>query len=580
MAKEFHKELETLLRQDPRFVDEEGEIIKAAVADAAWKIDHQLIRLLLSSPSVKSRFFDDIEGYWVFNNNTFIDFISDKNFLDNSYTRFRNKIALTIDCKFLSERKEVSLVWPYKDCVLEGGQTKEEEKRKEIFFNENLAHDEINRLFDPKVLTNFKRFTASGEEEVSEIKRDEDGVIRENLIIKGNNLLALHTLKAQFRGKIQLIYIDPPFNTDSDSFSYNDSFSHSCWLTFIKNRLEVSRELLSENGSIYVHLDYNEVHYAKILLDDVFGRENFQREIIWDTQVLSGFKTIANNWIRGHDSILFYSKNRKNIIFNKQKMPHRKEYLERFDKTDEEGRAYFDGRGEILYLDDVIRKGKSVGDVWYDIMSFQQIPTAKERLQFATQKPEALLKRIILASSNPLDIVLDFFGGSGTTASVAHKLKRQYISIEQIENQMNILLERLENVIKGEDKGALANEEDWQGGGDFIYCELMKYNEAFMDKIQMANTSEEIVEVWKDIANNSFLNWYVNPEVPEVALKDFIEIGKEEYGLDTQKKLLAELLDKNQLYVNLSEIDDSDFGVSEKDKKLNRLFYGEDHDAG
>ena len=217
-------------------------MVKAAVIDRAWKIDHELVRLLLREIDVKAKFFDEIEGHWVFNFNTFIDYISDKNFLASSYTRFRNKIGLNIDGKFLRERGEVSLVWPYKDCVLEGGQTKEEEKRKEIFFNEVLAHDEIDRMFDPKVLTNWKRHTVEGEEKVREIKRDENGVIRENLIIKGNNLLALHTLKNQFRGKVKLIYIDPPYNTGNDSFGYNDSFNHSSWLTFMKNRLEVARE--------------------------------------------------------------------------------------------------------------------------------------------------------------------------------------------------------------------------------------------------------------------------------------------------------------------------------------------------
>jgi len=234
MAKSFNEKLIEILKTDSRFVDDEGELVKAAVIDRAWKIDHDLVRLLLGKPEIKKKFFDEIEKHWIFNINTFIEYISDKNFLANSYTRFRNKIGLTIDDKFLRERGEVSLVWPYKDCVLEGGQTKEEEKRKEIFFNEILAQDEIDRLFDTKVLTNFKRYTAEGEKKVSEIKRDENGTIRENLIIKGNNLLALHTLKTQFRGKVKLIYIDPPYNTGSDSFGYNDNFNHSSWLTFMK----------------------------------------------------------------------------------------------------------------------------------------------------------------------------------------------------------------------------------------------------------------------------------------------------------------------------------------------------------
>lgn len=185
------------------------------------------------------------------------------------------------------------------------------------------------------------------------------------------------------------------------------------------------------------------------------------------------------------------------------------------------------------------------------------------------------------------DIVLDYHLGSGSTCAVAHKMGRQYLGIEQLYYGKNDSIIRLQNVIgkrkkgslfeeyTGYDKSGISKSVNWQGGGDFIYCELMKYNQAFMDKIQAAKTSQELIEIWKDMAENSFLNWYVNPEMPEEAVNDFLEIGKAENGLDKQKKLLAELLNKNQLYVNLSEIDDEDFGVSDEDQKLNQSFYGE-----
>ena len=192
----FNSKLIDLLKTDPRFVDDDGELLLAAVQDAAWKTDRALVKLLLADPEIKAAFFAEVEGYWIFDASKFVDYTAQKNFLDNSYTRYRNRIGLTIGGKFLRERGEVALAWPYKDCYLEGGQTKEEEKRKEIFFNEVLAQDEINRLLDPKVLTNFRRYTASGVEPVTDFRRDENGVIRENLIIKGNNLLALHSLLA------------------------------------------------------------------------------------------------------------------------------------------------------------------------------------------------------------------------------------------------------------------------------------------------------------------------------------------------------------------------------------------------
>src|SRR3989338_4375049 len=259
MTDSFEDRLIKILKKDLRFVDEEsGELIRSEVINEALKIDKKLIETLLDDKDVKEKFFTEIKEHWIFEMNRFIDFIQDKNFLINSYTKFKNKIGLNINGKFLNERKEVALVWPFKDCVLEGGMTKEDQKRNEIFFNEILAQDEIDRLLDPKVLTNFKRVTAKGEEKVTDFKRDKDGTIRDNLIIKGNNLLALHSLKKEFQEKIKLIYIDPPYNTGKDSFGYNDKFNHSSWLTFMKNRLEVARELLKEEGVMLVQCDDNE----------------------------------------------------------------------------------------------------------------------------------------------------------------------------------------------------------------------------------------------------------------------------------------------------------------------------------
>jgi adenine-specific DNA-methyltransferase len=559
----FNTELINLLRTDPRLVDDEGELVLAAVQDRAWKIDRGLVKLLLSDKEIKAKFFDEIEGHWIFNFNTFIDYISQKNFLDNSYTRFRNRIGLTIGDKYLRERGDVALVWPYKDTVLEGGQTKEEEKRKEIFFNEVLAQDEINRLLDPKVLTNFVRYTSKGKQPVKEFKRDENGVIRENLIIKGNNLLALHTLKTQFRGQVKLIYIDPPFNTGLDTFGYNDNFNHSTWLTFMRNRLEVARELLSNDGSIYVHLDFNEVHYCKVLMDEIFGRENFQREIVWRIGWVSGYKTAAKNWIRNHDTILFYTK--RDLFFNKEYIPYPENYVRR-DGNAPEGPGYAIedtwNCSELDRLDSI------------QIKSFDQ-----EKTGFLTQKNEALLRRIIFSATNEGDIVLDFAAGSGTTGATAHKMNRQYILIEQMDSQIeSIIINRLKNAINGDPKG-ISKLVNWRGGGEFIYCELMKYNEAFMERIEAAKSSKELLKIWGEMAEGSFLNWYVNPETPDEAVKDFEELGKGENGLEKQKRLLAELLDKNQLYVNLSEIDDAQFNVSKEDKALNKAFYGEAYHA-
>ena len=160
------------------------------------------------------------------------------------------------------------LAWPYKDCVLEGGQTKEDQKRDEIFWNETLAPDEIDRLLAPKVFTNFKKYDKNGEHALS--GKEKIDFSKENLIIKGNNLLALHSLYKRFAGQVKLIYIDPPYNTGSDSFQYNDNFNHSTWLTFMKNRLEVAKDLLSTGGIIFIQIDIREQPYLKVLCDEIF----------------------------------------------------------------------------------------------------------------------------------------------------------------------------------------------------------------------------------------------------------------------------------------------------------------------
>lgn len=554
-----------VLKQDERFFTAEGELLRNAVYESAMQMDSNLLKLLYQNETTKERFFTDIDGISVFDKVGFGWIVNNREFLPDSYTRYKNKIGLiNSNGDYISNSNNVELVFPYKDCVLEGGQTKEDQKRSEIFYNETLAPDEVERLFYPKVLTNAKRYTSDGVSVVDSIS-DND-----NLIIKGNNLLTLASLLPTYSGKVKLIYIDPPYNTGGDSFRYNDSFNHSSWLTFMKNRLEIARKLLADDGSIYIQLDYNEVHYFKVLMDEIFGIGCFQREIIWDTQVLSGYKTMVDNWIRGHDTILFYTKKPNGFIFNKQKMPHRKEYLDRFDKVDENGRKYFDGRGKIRYLDEAIANGKPVGDVWYDIMSFQQIPTAKERVEFSTQKPEALIRRIIQSSTNVGDIVLDFFGGSGTTGVVAHKLGRRYIMCEQMDSQADIQIKRLNSVVTGRDPGSLAVELNWQGGGSFVYCELAKLNQKYVEDIQCAATNTEIVTIWNEMLKTGFISCKVNPSDIDMDADDFTELS-----LDDKKRFLMEMLDKNQLYVNYCDMEDETFAVSDADKAFTKSFYGE-----
>lgn len=539
-------DLKALLSRDERLLVD-GELMKNKVVELALQLDQGLIKALLSHPSTKKHFFQDVEGVLVFDKIKFQRFVTNKAFLPDSYTAFKNKVGLTnSEGNYLLENKNVVLAWPYKDCVLEGGQTKEKEKRDERFWNETLAPDEIDRLLAPKVFTNFKRYDSKGEHPVDHFNENE------NLIIKGNNLLALESLKKCFTGKIKLIYIDPPFNTGNDEFRYNDRFNHSSWLTFMKNRLEVAKQLLSAEGSIYVHLDCNEVHYCKVLMDEIFGRENFQREIIWRMGWVSGYKTMAKNWIRNHDSILFYTKNPDKFTFNKKFLPYPPDY-ERWG-----GRE----KGQGLAIEDVW--GIFVGE---GLNSLAVVSFAKEYTGFRTQKPESLLKRIIEGSTNEGDIVMDYCVGTGTTACVAHKLGRRYIGIEQLDYGDKDVVERLKKVINGDSAG-ISKDVDWRGGGSFVCCEPAKANQEFIDKIHAAKTAKELKAIWTKMQERAFINYSVDIKTLNENADSFDQLS-----LDDQKKFLIEILDKNLLYINLSEIEDKDYKISKEDMALNNEFY-------
>ncbi len=506
--------LKKLLAKDVRLVSEK-ELLKNKVIELAVKLDPDLIKLLLSEETIKSVFFTEIAGTLIFDKDKFIKFISNKQFLPDSYTAFKNKVGLTENNEFISEKKDAVLSWPYKDCVLEGGQTKEDAKRDEIFWNQTLAPDEISRLLDPKVFTNAKRIDKSGEHKLDGFKVDNSGNIKDNLIVKGNNLLALHSLKSRFAGKVKLIYIDPPYNTGSDSFGYNDSFNHSTWLTFMKNRLEIAKVLLKNDGLIFIQIDFNEQAYLKVLCDEIFGRDNFLNQIVWKRR---GGKTSpdTNRLENVCDFILVYSKSinsRVKFLFTKNNSEN---YIKsQFKYSDKDGRKYrlsplnapayrptlvFDFMGykphpngwsvnkETLqkmykdgrlvfpknkegrvnrkqYLDEWL--GYAINTLWVDIQSISG--ASKERTELMRgQKPELLIERIIQLSTEENDLILDFFMGSGTTCAVAHKMGRKYIGIEQLDYSENHSVVRLKNVIKGDQIG-ISKAVGWKGGGDFVY---------------------------------------------------------------------------------------------------------------
>ena len=551
---DFFRTLLDILKNDKRFFTEEGELLRNAVYESAMKMDSDLLKLLYNNETTKERFFTDVDGIFVFDKVGFGWVINNRQFLPDSYTRYKNKIGLMNgNGDYISTSNDVELVFPYKDCVLEGGQTKEEQKRSEIFYNETLSPDEVDRLLYPKVLTNAKRYTADGV--VNCISFDDT----DNLVIKGNNLLALSSLLSRYEGKINLIYIDPPYNTGTDSFGYNDNFNRSTWLTFMKNRLEIAKKLLSEDGAIYMQLDYHQVHYAKVLMDEVFGEENFQREIIWRIGWLSGYKTIDNNWIRNHDTILFYSKNSNKCKFNKYYIPK------------EEFKDIATSNAERYPIEDVWN-----GNEYDDLNSIAIVSFSGETVskmlnkedEVKGQKSEKLIERIIRAHTDASDIVLDFFGGTGTTGAVAMKMGRKFIMCEQLDKHIDIAIRRLEKVIDGEQSG-VSKRNSWQGGGSFVYCELAKLNQKYVEDIQTANNDEDVIAIWEDMLKTGFISCKVNPNEIDMEATDFVKLS-----LDDKKRFLMEMLDKNQMYVNYCDIEDETFAVSEEDKAFTKSFYG------
>ncbi len=584
MQPNFFEHLEALLKTNKAYVAEDGRLLRNKVAEAAATLDPGLLRLLLSDAEAKKRFFADVDGTAVFDKTAFGWVVENRAFLPDSFTRFKNRIGLT-DARgeFLASSGDVVLSFPYKDCVLEGGQTKEDQKRSEVFYNRTLAPDEVDRLLDPKALSNAVRHDKDGAHPATSFDPAAD-----NLVLKGNNLLALASLLPRYEGKVKLIYIDPPFNTGNDSFNYNDSFSRSTWLVFMRNRLELAKQLLSQDGNIFIHIDINQSHYLKVLCDEVFRKENFVEEIIWAYGSPSGGRAATPKPVNVHDYLLHYAKDYNARKQNRVYIPYSQKYIDDWFKfTDENGRRYQrrqrgrDENGETIwvrqYLDE--SKGIPLSTVWTDIQQVYADPRAYKEGSKADvevikafkggQKPESLLKRILDMTTDPGDLVVDFHAGTGTTGATALKTGRRFILCEQMDDQIEIIENRLKKTIAG-DAAGVSKIAGWTGGGSFVSCELAKCNAVFVEEIAKAADDAALTALlWKILDTG-----YASHRVWTAEVKDY---GPEFAALPTEekRKVLFDLLDANMLYVNRSDADDAESGLSDADKAFTRSFYGE-----
>ena len=675
------------------------ELNRSKLSDDLRNYDEELLEKLFQTDFIKQHFIKEIAGQKLFQIEQLEEAILYNDYWDTSYTKYENRVGLASKGKFLQDSQDVVLDFPFKDGVLTASMTKEdnEDGYDDAFLNEVIEKDEIDRLFDKKVFVNVKRFGDNQTAQHSTAQHStavDNGIVsfdkeKDNLIIKGNNLLALHTLREKYTGQIKLIYIDPPYNTGSDSFLYNDRFNHSAWLTFMKNRLEIARELLTDDGYIFIQTDDSEQAYLKVLMDSIFGRNQYVNTI----SVL--FKNIAGASGGGQDKrlkknieyVTIYSKNRElsrpfNSVYEFKKISNlvqemreegvswkytsilvdsgtekyvgstidgagneiklykqenpviksisslmKEESLTEEQAYDKYGKFAFQtampqssirprvmekwqelglGENDLMSIRYVPRTGKNKGVeyqqfykgntfrlfAWLKDVSEEIDGTLYKRDALGTfwnfvgetknvnkegqvefpngKKPERLLGKIIEMATEPNDLVLDFFGGSGSTAAATLKLGRNFISIEQMESQVSLEIERLKNVIDGSDQNGLSSDVNWQGGGSFVYAELFPKNMGYLQDVIHAKNLDELKSVYERMLSGTDTD-----EPADISFRaDLSKIDWME-GFDENKRLLVKLLDKNGLYYNYSEIDDKNVRdlISDEDYTFNKNFY-------
>ena len=353
----------------------------------------------------------------------------------------------------------------------------------------------------------------------------------ENMIIHGDNLLALKALESKYVGQVKCIYIDPPYNTGSAFEHYDDNVEHSIWLGLMKPRLEILRNLLTNDGTIWISIDSYESHYLKVLCDEIFGRKNFIDEVIWQRAYapVNLKKTLS----RSHDTILVYAKDYTDK-FELNRLPRTEDANNRYKNPDNDirgvwkssdctvgpvveeklyeiitpsGRSVYPPTGRCwLYTKERFEEMKSDNRIWFGpngdsvpsvkkflsevkdgivaqtLWTYEEVghnQDAKKEIKalhfesvFATPKPERLIERVLTLGSNEGDLVLDSFLGSGTTAAVAHKMGRRYIGIEMGNHAYTHCKVRLDKVISGEDKGGITKSANWKYGGGYRFYEL------------------------------------------------------------------------------------------------------------
>ena len=636
----FYETVLTVLKSDERFVAEDGTFLRNAVYEAAMKMDKDLIHLLLANDETSTRFFVEVDGVKVFDKMEFAWVINNRQFLPESYTRFKNKIGLVDETDTLiSTSGKVELIFPYKDCVLEGGQSQEDQKRQEIFYNETLAPDELDRLLYPKVLSNIALYNAEGKHSVKEIKEND------NLILKGNNLLALATLLKRYEGTVKCIYIDPPYyfrhTSATDTFKYNSNFQLSTWLVFMKNRLALAKDMLCSGGTIWINISEDGMHYLKVLADDIFGAEHFVGTVPRRTR--SGKSDVPFNFSQDFDWLLIYT----NVPDN-QDVIGRTVERQYYETDDYPGRPW---RLADLTSQQPASKRPNSYFTMVDPKTGKEYPASEKRTWAVTKdtfeyyynqgaivfpddydflnisKPYSRKFKEDDDKNGKLSAVISDFQMQSFLQDVLNGSKNAdgNSQIDKLFGRDEFDYAKPENLIKAILEVASSENDlimDFFLGSGTTAAVAHKMGRRYIGVEQLDYIDTLVVERLKKVINgekggiSEAVNWQgggsfvycelaklnqiiveeIEEATDDAALSAIysrmiksgfisykvnpidINAAADDYNalsLNDKKRFLMETLDKNLLYVNYCDIDDEEFGISDGDKAFTRSFYRE-----
>lgn len=572
MQTELIKQLNQLLKAFPEYWDNE-RLQRSKVINDIKERKPDLIKALINNAKIKSLYGTEIDSVLIFDFHALTNLLQYKEYWADSFTKYRNSVGLTSEGKYLNYNGDVVLDFPFKDCVLEGGMTKEEQGKDEVYYNEIIARDEIDRLFSSKVLTNVKRYSKDGTEDNITDFSEED-----NLIIKGNNLIALHSLKERYTGKVKCIFIDPPYyfinKKPADTFIYNSNFKLSSWLVFMKNRILVAKELLRDDGVLFITISDDGAHYLKVLCDGIFNPDNFIADIIWQSR-----KSVSSDGLVSVSSnhVLTYAKNknqinksefrlaldiegfdledqkgkykiepfdapneRKNLSYEIVNPNNGTVYLppigrhwrttkEEFSQLLKDQRIQFGAKGISkpqlkVYLNQAIEagKGKAATTIWDTITPDTILWTSTDTTTSATKHQQKMFGSVIFENPKPENLIqraIELSTNKNDIVLDFHLGSGTTAAVAHKMGRRYIGIEQMDYInditvsrlqkVIEGEQGGISKDVNWQGGGSFVYAELKELNYTYIHQIQSAKSYDELAKLFKVMKQTAHLNYQV-----------------------------------------------------------------------